>query len=119
MPSGSQLGHGRGQQFHFRIRRQGLNWDPRGLGEALTLISASIHNVRSFALWRNGSDPSGLSFAIPEGEDFGGPLGRIGGIDTNNIDGVLRDAVRLFEREELEEELVQAFDNMRQALDPE
>jgi hypothetical protein len=79
------------------------------LCKALTLISASIHNVRSFALWRNGSDPSGLRFAVPEEESFRGPLGRFPGIGSANMDGVvLKDDVRVFERRELDDELIRA-----------
>jgi hypothetical protein len=112
-------GHGRGRDSHFRIRRQALNWDPRGLCEALALISASIHNVRSFALWRNGSDPSGLRFAIPGEENFRGPLGRFPDIESSSMDGVvLQDAVRVFEREELEEILIRAFGELRKRWDP-
>jgi hypothetical protein len=63
--------------------------------------------VRSFALWRNGSDPSGLQFAVPEERSFRGPLGRFPGIGSANMDGVvLKDDVRVFERRELEDELI-------------
>ena len=112
-------GHGRNRNSHFRIRRQALNWEPRGLCEALTLISASIHNVRSYALWRNGSDSSGLRFATPEEAHFRGSLGLFPGVGTTNMDGVvLEDAVHVIEREELEETLVRMADDLRERWDP-
>ena len=112
-------GHGRNKDSHFRIRRQMLNWDPRGLCKALTLISASIHNVRSFALWKNGSDPSKLRFTIPEEAHFRGPLGLFPGIGSSDIDGaVLKEAVQIIERGPLEEALTREFDELRERWDP-
>lgn len=114
-----RLGHGRNTDFHFRVRRQALNWDPRGLCNALTLISASIHNVRSLVLWINGVSPSKLQFAIPDESMFRGPLGRPSGVAASNMDSVvLKDDVELFEREELEAEIRQGLDRLREHLDP-
>lgn len=112
-------GHGRGKTFHFRIRRQALNWDPKGLCEALSVISVSIHNVRSLALWFNGSDPSGLRLAIPEEGVFREPLGRPPGVASSNMDGtVLKDNIRVFEKEELEGEIREVIGDLRGRLDP-
>lgn len=93
-------GHDHNKDSHFRIRRQMLNWDPRRLCETLTLISASIHNVRSFALWRNCSDPSKLPFAISEEANFRRPLGLFLGTGSSDMNGaVLKDAIQITERE--------------------
>lgn len=115
----ARLGHGRGRTFHFRIRRQALNWDPEGLCEALALISASIHNVRSLALGLNGSAPSGLSLAVPEEGAFRGPLGRSPGVDFNGVDAVVfAEDARVFEREEIEGAIRRGIDELRERLDP-
>lgn len=112
-------GHGRGKTFHFRIRRQALNWDPKGLCEALSLISVSLHNVRCLALWVNGSDPSGLQYSVPEEGAFRKPLGRPPGFASHNMDGtVLKDSVRVFEREELAREVREGITDLRGRLDP-
>lgn len=112
-------GHGRGRDFHFRIRRQALNWDPRGLCEALSLISSSIHNVRTLALWLNGSDPAGLQFAVPEESSFRGPLGRPPGIASNNMDSVvLNTDTQMFNKDELKEEIIRGISELREQLDP-
>lgn len=112
-------GHGRNREFHFRMRRQAINWEPKGLCDALTLISASIHNVRSFVQWVNGVDSSGLRFAIPDETVFSGPLGRPQGIAATNMDGVvLKSDVRLFGREELEAEIEEGLRRLRERLDP-
>ena len=115
----ARLGHGRRQQFYFRLRRQALNWDPKGLCDALSLVSSSIYNVRSFARWVNGVDPTGLQFAIPEEESFRRPLGRLAGIASSNMDSVvLKEDVQLFERDELEAEIRRGLSGLRERLDP-
>ena len=112
-------GYGRGKTSHFRIRQQALNWDPEGLCRALSLISASLHNVRTLALWLNGSHRSGLTFAIPDEGTFQGPLGRSPGIAFNNMDSVvLEEDVRIFERDELEKAIKESVGDLRERLDP-
>lgn len=114
-----KLGHGRNKEFHFRVRRQALNWDPEGLCDALFLISASIHNVRAFVRWLNGVESTGLRFAIPGEEAFRGSLGRPSGIQSSNMDGtVFNSDLRLFDREELEMEIKQGLRRLREHLDP-
>jgi hypothetical protein len=114
-----RLGHGRNRQSHFRLRRQALNWDPKGLCDALTLITASIYNVRTFLLWVNRADPAGLRFCVPDEEVFSSPLGRPSGIRSSDMDAaVLNSDVRLLEREELEAEVKQEISHLRERLDP-
>ena len=115
----ARLGQGKGRTSHFRIRRQALNWDPEGLCEALTLISVSINNVRSLALYLNGADPSSLQFTVPEERVFRAPLGRPPGIAFNDMDSVVLESdIRLFERAQLEEEIKGGVADLRERLDP-
>jgi hypothetical protein len=79
---------GRNRDLSFRVRRHHLNWDPRGLCTALSLISVSIHNVRTFALAINGIG-SGLQFLTPADEGFSMLLGQPGGLQASNMDALV------------------------------
>jgi hypothetical protein len=101
--------------FHFRTRRQALNWDPKDLCTALAVISASLHNVRTFLLWMNGVDPTLLQFRIPAEEALYGPLGRPSGIEFSGMDAVvLKSNIRLFERNELRAKIEEGLRLMRE-----
>lgn len=115
----ARLGHGRKNQFHFRLRRQALNWDPKGLCNALSLISYSIHNVRAFLLLLNGVDPADLQFRLPDEGAFSGPLGQPPGVQSYNMDGtVLGSMVHFPEKEELEAKIQEKMGSLREHLDP-
>lgn len=87
--------------------------------EALSLISFSIYNVRSTALWLGGADPSRLRFSIPEEEAFRKPLGRSPGVASTNMNSVvLKGAVREFGKEELRREIREGIGQLRARLDP-
>ena len=79
------------------------------------MISASLHNVRTFLLWMNGVDPTLLQFRIPAEEALYGPLGRPSGIEFSGIDAVvLKSDIRLFERNELRAKIEEGLRLMRE-----
>jgi hypothetical protein len=101
--------------FRFRVRRHALNWDPKGLCDALNLISCSINNVRAIVQTMNGADSSDFQFLMPTDEGtFRAPLGRPSGISFSNMDAlVLKGDVQMFEKEEIKNGIRQQMDSLR------
>jgi hypothetical protein len=100
---------------HFRVRRQLLNWDPRGLCDALVLISVSIHNIRNWLLALNGVDASNLDFRIMPKEAFQGSLGLVGGASSSGIDlPMVRGDLELLEGDEIKLRVAEGMRELRE-----
>lgn len=100
---------------HFRVRRQLLNWDPRGLCDALALISISIHNIRNWLLALNGADASNLGFKMMPEEVFQGTLGLVGGASSSGIDlPVVRDDIDLLEGDEIKRRVAEGMRELQE-----
>jgi hypothetical protein len=91
-----QEGGHKGREFnsrdhtHFQLRKQQLNWDPKGLCTALSLLSVSISNVTSEARRLAGDDVSNLDFKIPGPDLRDLSLGWVEGVNAMDLDNNLR-----------------------------
>lgn len=100
---------------HFRVRRQLLNWDPKGLCNALALISVSIHNVRNWLLALNGAGASSLGFKMMPEEAFRGTLGLVEGASSSGIDlPVVRGDIDLLEGDEIKRRVAEGIRELRE-----
>lgn len=94
---------GKNREVSFRVRQHRLNWDPEGLCGALRLISASINNVRSFALAMN-LQLDALQFRTPADEWFSLSLGRPLDLEYTNLDAlVFKGQVDHFDEEQIKQ----------------
>lgn len=60
------------RETHFGIKRQQVNWDAEKLCDSLDILSASINNVRDFALLACGYDRHKLQVEVPVDSSFEG-----------------------------------------------
>lgn len=104
---------------YFRLRRKSLNWDPKGLCNALSLVSISIYNLRSYAQKLIGESPDFSEFLLPADGAFEEPMGEVSGPQAFDMDlPVFKEDVRLLGREELKEETAKHIEGLREKLDP-
>lgn len=104
----AQKGERKGKAFsardntHFQLRNQHLNWDPKGLSTALSLLSVSLNNVVNEARRLAGDDLLELDFKIPETTVKDLPLGWVEGVNARDLDHSLQaDGLPNYSREQI------------------
>lgn len=72
--------------YNFYFTRQTLNWNPKSVATALTLISVSLANIIAFLKLENGVPPTEVKFFKPPDEAFEAPWNNLPTVLHSSMD---------------------------------